>query len=67
MFGNSLPAHIMEKDGRDNDLLVAFCHLQESYTIPERDLSMNAVLSGPQKGFRPLKNLLINRFHLSNF
>ncbi len=24
MFGNSLPTHIMEKDSRDNDFLVAF-------------------------------------------
>jgi hypothetical protein len=27
MFGNSLPAHVMEKDSRDNDLLVAFYHV----------------------------------------
>ncbi len=25
MFGNNLPAYIMEKDSRDNDLLVALC------------------------------------------
>jgi hypothetical protein len=67
MFGNDVPAYIMEKDSRDNDLLVAFCLFQEFYGILKRDLSMDEVLSGPQERSRPLKNFLINRLHRSTF
>jgi len=28
---------------------------------------MDEVFSGPQEGFRPLKNFLMNQFHPSNF
>jgi len=67
MFGNNIPTHIMEKDSRDDDLLVAFYFFQKFYGIAKRDLGMDEVLSGPQERFRPLKNLLINQFHPSNF
>jgi hypothetical protein len=67
MFGNSLPTHIMEKDSRDNDFLVAFYFFKKCYGISKRDLSMDEVSSGPQERFRPLKNFLINRFYPCNF
>jgi len=63
IWRDHLPAHIVENDGWNDHILVAFLRLQEFQGIAKCNSSVDEVLSSSKEGFGFLKNLLMDRLY----